>query len=201
MRDPATLTTAALLSDVLRAGEGGASLCRELSDLGVWRLAGQSPDDFERMGLSPTRASQLAAALELGRRVLAGDPDARPTFSAPSETALYLLPRYSPGTVERFGVLALDVRRRLIREQVVSVGCLTASLVHPREVFAVAISCRAAALVLFHNHPSGDPEPSHEDMALTRRLSAAGSLLGIEVLDHLVLGAGRYVSLKERGVL
>ena len=201
MRDPATLTTAALLSDVLRAGEGGASLCRELSDLGVWRLAGQSPDDLERLGLSPVRASQLAAAIELGRRVVAGDPDARPTFSAPAETARYLLPRYSARPVEVFGLLALDVRHRLLREGVVSVGCLTASLVHPREVFVAAISCRAAALVLFHNHPSGDPEPSAEDLALTRRLAAAGSLMGIEVLDHLVLGAGRWVSLKERGVL
>jgi DNA repair protein RadC len=103
--------------------------------------------------------------------------------------------------VETFGLLALDARHRLRREAVVSVGCLTASLVHPREVFQEAVVSRAAALVLFHNHPSGDPEPSAEDLALTRRLAAAGSLMGIEVLDHLVLGAGRYVSLKERGVL
>ena len=92
------------------------------------------------------------------------------------------------------------MRHRLRREAVVSVGCLTASLVHPREVFQEAVVSRAAALVLFHNHPSGDPEPSAEDLALTRRLAAAGTLMGIEVLDHLVLGAGRYVSLKERGV-
>lgn len=80
-------------------------------------------------------------------------------------------------------------------------GCLTASLVHPREVFREALAARAAALVLFHNHPSGDPEPSAEDLSLTRRLVSAGTLLGIEVLDHLVLGAGRFVSLKERGVV
>ena len=83
----------------------------------------------------------------------------------------------------------------------VSSGCLTSSLVHPREVFQEAIVSRAAALVLFHNHPSGDPEPSAEDLALTRRLVSAGALLGIQVLDHLVLGAARYVSLKERGVV
>ena len=104
-------------------------------------------------------------------------------------------------TLATFGLLALDVRHRLRREVVVSVGCLTASLVHPREVFQEAVVSRAAALVLFHNHPSGDPEPSAEDLALTRRLVQAGTLMGIEVLDHVVLGRGRYVSLKERGVL
>ena len=124
-----------------------------------------------------------------------------PSLQSPGETARYLLPRYSSRPVETFGLLALDARHRLRREAVVSVGCLTASLVHPREVFQEAVVSRAAALVLFHNHPSGDPEPSAEDLALTRRLAAAGSLMGIEVLDHLVLGAGRYVSLKERGVL
>jgi DNA repair protein RadC len=81
------------------------------------------------------------------------------------------------------------------------VGCLTSSLVHPREVFQEAIVSRAAAIILFHNHPSGDPEPSAEDLSLTRRLASAGTLLGIEVLDHVVLGAGRVVSLKDRGVL
>ena len=93
------------------------------------------------------------------------------------------------------------MRHRLKREAVISVGCLTSSLVHPREVFQEAVVARAAALVLFHNHPSGDPEPSAEDIALTRRLAQAGALMGIEVLDHLILGAGRFVSLKERGVL
>ena len=87
------------------------------------------------------------------------------------------------------------------RETVVSVGCLTSSLVHPREVFKEALAARAAGLILFHNHPSGDPEPSAEDLALTRRLAQAGQLMGVEVLDHLVLGAGRFVSLKERGLL
>jgi len=103
--------------------------------------------------------------------------------------------------VETFGALALDVRHRLRGEHEVSKGCLTSSLVHPREVFHFAIAARAAALILFHNHPSGDPEPSAEDVAITRRLVSAGTLMGIEVLDHVILGAGRFVSLKERGVL
>ena len=126
---------------------------------------------------------------------------ASPVFRTPDESARYLLPRYGARPVETFGLLALDVRHRLKHEAVVSVGCLTSSLVHPREVFQEAVVCRAAALVLFHNHPSGDPEPSAEDVSLTRRLAAAGELMGIEVLDHVVLGAGRYVSLKQRGIL
>jgi DNA repair protein RadC len=117
------------------------------------------------------------------------------------DVARHLMPRYGARPVETFGVLALDARHRLRREAVVSVGCLTSSLVHPREVFQEAVTARAAALVLFHNHPSGDPEPSAEDLALTRRLAAAGTLMGIEVLDHVVLGAGRFTSLRQRGAL
>jgi DNA repair protein RadC len=103
---------------------------------------------------------------------------------------------------EVFAVAFLTVRHRVLGLHTVSVGCLTSSVVHPREVFKPAILAGAAALLLAHNHPSGDPDPSAEDMALTRRLAAAGTILGIEVLDHLVLGeAGRFVSLRERGVL
>lgn len=104
---------------------------------------------------------------------------------------------------EHFGVVLLDARHRLCGVVEVSVGCLTSSLVHPRNVFAPALVGSAAAIAVYHNHPSGDPEPSAEDIALTRRLAAAGTLLGIELLDHVVVGSGsrRFVSLKERGIL
>jgi DNA repair protein RadC len=103
---------------------------------------------------------------------------------------------------ELFVAALLTIRHRVIGLHTVSVGCLTSSLVHPREVFKPAILSGCAALLLGHNHPSGDPEPSGEDIALTRRLAAAGTLLGIEILDHLVLGeVGRFVSLRDRGVL
>jgi DNA repair protein RadC len=152
-------------------------------------------------GLGRAKAVRVLAALELGARLASDGGSASPSLESPQDAARYLLPRYASRPVETFGLLALDVRHRLRREAVVSMGCLTSSLVHPREVFQEAVLSRAAALVLFHNHPSGDPEPSADDLALTRRLAAAGTLMGIEVLDHLVLGAGRYVSLKERGVL
>lgn len=151
-------------------------------------------------GRQPAVGRKLRAAVDLGE-ALAREGTLGSRFESPGATARYLLPLYSARPVEVFGVLCLDTRHKLIREVEVTTGCLTATLVHPREVFKAALDARAAALVLFHNHPSGDPEPSAEDLALTRRLAAAGTLLGIEVLDHLVIGAGRWVSLKERGVL
>ncbi len=126
----------------------------------------------------------------------------RPELRSPSEAAPIVKQYIGDIDREAFVVAMLTVRHRLLGLHTVSVGCLTGSLVHPREVFKPAILSGSAALVIAHNHPSGDPEPSAEDVALTRRLAAAGSLLGIEILDHLVLGeAGRFVSLRERGVL
>jgi DNA repair protein RadC len=202
---PAALSSRELLAAVLGTGARGASALDVADALlgdGLHALAARSFQDLERSrGLGSAKAARVLAALELGARLASEDAAASASLESPAEAARYLLPRYGSRPVETFGLLALDARHRLRREAVVSVGCLTASLVHPREVFQEAVVSRAAALVLFHNHPSGDPEPSAEDLALTRRLSAAGSLMGIEVLDHLVLGAGRYVSLKERGVL
>ena len=126
----------------------------------------------------------------------------RPSMQAPAQAAPILKQYIGDIDREVFVLAMLTVRHRVLGLHTVSVGCLTASLVHPREVFKPAILSGSAALVIAHNHPSGDPEPSAEDLALTRRLAAAGSLLGIEVLDHLVIGeAGRFVSLRERGAL
>jgi DNA repair protein RadC len=194
-----------LLALLLGTGVRGRSALALADDLlasGLRGLAACSLPDLEgRHGLGRAKASRLLAALELGSRLASEGPQSAPVFRTPQEAARHLLPRYAARAVETFGLLALDVRRRLKREAVVSVGCLTSSLVHPREVFQEAVVARAAGLILFHNHPSGDPEPSAEDLALTRRLASVGTLMGIEVLDHLILGAGRFVSLKDRGVL
>jgi len=199
------LSSRELLTVLLGTGSRGASaldLADSLLVSGLHALAGRSVQDLQRTrGLGRAKATRVLAALELGARLASDGRVDAPGFQSPEETARYLLPRYASRPVETFGLLALDARHRLRREAVVSVGCLTSSLVHPREVFQEAVLSRAAALVLFHNHPSGDPEPSAEDLALTRRLAAAGTLMGIELLDHLVLGAGRYVSLKERGAV
>jgi DNA repair protein RadC len=199
------LSNRELLAVVLGTGTRGSSALDVASALlgsGLRGLAGRSVSELEtERGLGRAKAARVAATLELGARLASEGSGALPSFRTPSESARYLLPRYGARPVETFGILALDVRHRLKREAVISVGCLTSSLVHPREVFQEAVVARAAALVLFHNHPSGDPEPSSEDIALTRRLASAGTLMGIEVLDHLILGAGRHVSLKERGLL
>jgi DNA repair protein RadC len=125
----------------------------------------------------------------------------RPQIRIAADAAPLLAQYIGDADREVFAVALLTIRHRILGLHTVSVGCLTSSLVHPREVFKPAILAGSAALLLAHNHPSGDPEPSAEDIALTRRLTAAGQLLGIEILDHLILGeGGRFVSLRERGV-
>jgi DNA repair protein RadC len=125
----------------------------------------------------------------------------RPQIRVPAEAARVIKEYIGDSDREQFVLAMLTVRHRVIGLHTVSVGCLTSSVVHPREVFKPAILAGAAAIVLGHNHPSGDPEPSAEDVAITRRLSSAGALLGIEVLDHVIVGEARHVSLKDRGVL
>lgn len=181
----------AILSDLL-----GSSWAGEL--LAQYGTARAVLMDSEALPANVGR--KLRAAVDLGA-ALTREGSSGLRLESPDATARYLLPIYGTRPLEVFGLLCLDTRHRLTREVELSTGCVNASLVHPREVFKAALDARAAAVVLFHNHPSGDPEPSGEDLALTRRLSAGGTLLGVEVLDHVILGAGRYVSLKERGVL
>ena len=150
-------------------------------------------------GVGSAKAAQILAAVELGRRTLSRAPAERTLFRSPQDVAAYLLPRYGAGAVEQFGVLMLDTKHRALRATVLSVGTIDASLVHPREVFRAAAVGGAAALVLFHNHPSGDPTPSMDDVALTERMIQAGTLMGIEVLDHVVLADVKYFSFKESG--
>lgn len=152
-------------------------------------------------GVGRAKAAQVLAAVELGRRTLTCAPAVKVQFGCPRDVAAYLTPRFGGGAVERFGVVLLDTKHRVVKATVLSVGTLDASLVHPREVFREATTAGAAAVVLFHNHPSGDPTPSRDDVALTSRLVEAGELMGIAVLDHVVLGESRYFSFKESGRL
>lgn len=150
-------------------------------------------------GIGRARAAQILAAVELGRRTLTRAAGERVQIVSPRAAAEFLLPQYGNRPVEQFGVLLLDTKHRVLRTLVLSVGTLDASIVHPREVFGAAASAGAAALVLFHNHPSGDPKPSQDDVQLTRRLAAAGVLMGIDVIDHVILADVRYYSFKEEG--
>ncbi len=192
----------ALLLGTGARGRCALEVADALGSAGLRELFGRSHQDLAREpGVGSAKAARVLAALELGARAASEPRTAVPEFRSPEDSARWLLPRYGARPVETFGLLALDVRHRLRREAVISVGCLTSSLVHPREVFQEAVLARAAGIVLFHNHPSGDPEPSAEDVSLTRRLVSAGELMGIDVLDHVILGAGRFSSLKLRGVV
>jgi DNA repair protein RadC len=148
-------------------------------------------------GLGSVKASRVQAALELGRRTLLLSPRARPRFLTAIDLALYLLPLYGAHPVERLGILLLDTRHRLLREHILSVGGLDGTVANPRDVFRSAIAAGAAAVVLFHNHPSGDPTPSDDDRALTRRLAHAGDIIGIPLVDHLILADTQYCSMKQ----
>ena len=152
-------------------------------------------------GVGAARAAQILAAVELGRRTLVRGGAERPRMTTPRQLAAYLLPQYGTGTVEQFGIVMLDTKHRMIRLRIVSTGSLDSTVVHPREVFREAASASAAAIVLFHNHPSGDPTPSAEDLMLTTRMVNAGDIMGIDVVDHLILADQKYFSLMESGRL
>ena len=157
------------------------------------------PAELERdHGLRPAEALRLVAAFDLCRRVSGARPASRLPLRAPERVFRLLEPELRGLRRETFHVLLLDGKHALLRRELVSVGTLTTSLVHPREVLRPAVREAAAAMICAHNHPSGDPEPSPEDLAVTRRLIRAGRTLGIPLLDHVVIGAGRFVSLRDR---
>jgi DNA repair protein RadC len=169
---------------------------------GLHGLLRSSCADLARVpGIGPARAARLTAALELGRRTLSHAPGTRAQFRTPRDAALYLLPVFGSRPVEHFGVVLLDTKHRVLRTSVVAVGTMNATVVQPRDVFREAMLGAAAAVVVFHNHPSGDPTPSRDDVELTRRLVAAGTLVGIDLVDHIVLGDAAYCSFKELGRL
>jgi len=169
---------------------------------GLHGLARATPDDLRHVpGIGGARAAQLVAAVEAGRRTLVRPRRERTQILSAIDAAQLLVPQFGALPVEHFGLLLLDTKHRVTRVTLLSVGTLDASIVHPREVFRAAASGGAAAIVLFHNHPSGDPAPSDDDIALTRRLIRAGDLMGITVLDHVIVAENRYASLRERGDL
>lgn len=166
---------------------------------GLHGLARTSLDELRRIpGIGAARAGQLLAAVEAGRRTLVRSRRERPQIREPRNAAELLIPQFGSKQVEHFGVLLLDTKHRVMRTSVVSIGSLDASVVHPREVFREATMVGAAAIVLFHNHPSGDPSPSSDDVVLTHRLVRAGDLMGIRVLDHVIVAESRFHSMREQ---
>lgn len=195
-----TLGDADLLALLWGSGQRGRSAldlaqhtlaaCGGLAGLAVLGLK----DWLELPGLGPAKAGQLYAALELARRCHRG-PD-RPRITSPRAAGEYLLPRCQGWSEERFGLLALNAKGDLLAERILSLGTATATLISPREFFREALRYGASTALAFHNHPSGDPTPSREDVQLTRRLQAAGESLGVPLSDHLILGRDRYHSFR-----
>jgi len=200
------LSTTELLAIILRTGVGGESVLNMATRLisrygGLPGLARASLAELQsEKGLGPAKTAQLKAALELGRRMLLAAPDERFVVRSPSDVAQLLMAEMAHLEQEHFRVLYLDTRNRLLGIETVYVGSLNASHIRVSEVFREAVKRNCAAIIVAHNHPSGDPTPSSEDVEVTRRLAAAGSLLDIEVLDHLIIGQQRFVSLRERGL-
>lgn len=205
----AVLSDAQLLAIIIRNGRGGRSsvdLGMELLDkfkslegiaqAGVSELCGK--DGVK--GIGKAKAAELKAAIELGRRYqkpsLAGA-----SFCSSGDVAAYYRPRMKDFKKETFHCALLDTRNKIIREEVVSIGSLSASLVHPRDTFKAAVRESAAAVIFIHNHPSGDIKPSQEDILLTRRLVQAGEVIGIQVLDHIIIGDGNHFSFRDNGMI
>jgi len=194
---PGVLTDAELIAILIGSADAAARFCTAVN---VRRLHNVPSEELTAVqGIGPERARKLLAAAELGRR-LWPDGDATPLVRGP-ESVYELCRDIRAANREHFVGFYLNSRNQVLRREIISIGSLNASIVHPREVFAPAIAVSAASLVLAHNHPSGDPTPSEEDLAITRRLLEAGRIIGIDVLDHVIVARESYASFKERRLL
>jgi DNA repair protein RadC len=203
---PTSLSTSELLAIILRTGTEGESVLHLASRLLAQYegLAGLARASFEELcqihGLGVAKAAQLKAALELGRRLLSASPEERPQIRSPADAASLFMSEMSLLDQEHLRVVLLDTRNRVLGSPVIYKGSLNTSVIRVAELFQDAIKQKCAAILIIHNHPSGDPTPSPEDVRVTEQVVQAGKLLDIDVLDHLIIGHGRYVSLKERGL-
>ncbi|HHW42616.1 MAG TPA: DNA repair protein RadC [Desulfotomaculum sp.] len=169
---------------------------------GIRELAGMSVQELAGLpGMGRLKATRLAAAFEIARRLAASLPEELPVIRSPEDAAGVVMKEMRYLDREHFFALLLNTKNRVIARELISIGTLNSSTVHPRELFKSAIRRSAAAVILVHNHPSGDPEPSRQDQDVTRRLQEAGQIVGIEVLDHIIIGDGKFVSFKARGLI
>ena len=204
---PEGLSNAELIAILLRTGNSGESALhlaeriiaksgglRSLPDLTLEELQG-----FK--GIGPAKAVQIKAALELSKRIATTLNNNDNAVTSPRHVADLFMEELRYKKKEYFKLIILNTKNKVISREEISVGSLNASIVHPREIFSVPIKKSASSIILVHNHPSGDPTPSKEDLAVTRRLVDAGNILGIEVKDHIIIGDGCYLSFKEKGLI
>lgn len=202
-----SLSNAQLLAIILRIGGGG----RSAIDLAMEMLASfkklkdidsASAKEFEHLkGIGPAKIAQIKAAFELGRRLFRETDEKGPAFSSSHDVYSYYHPLVKGLKKEVLFCAMLDAKNRIFRDCRISEGTLTNSLMHPREAFRNAIKESAASVIFVHNHPSGDPTPSREDISVTERLVHTGEVVGIKVLDHIIIGAGKHISLMDSGYI
>ena len=201
------LSAQEILALILGRGIAGESVMvtaqRLLSQFGNLKgIASASVEELSQVkGIGIAKASQIKAAFELANRLEGySEPDKKPLVKTPKDAVGLVGGRLRDKKKEHFLVLSLDTRNQLIKVSEISVGSLDASIVHPREVFKEAIAASAASVIFVHNHPSGDPEASADDIELTKRLAQAGEILGIDVLDHIIIGDKQHLSLKSKNL-
>lgn len=201
------LSNAELLAILLRTGTISESAVRLAQRVliesgGIRHLVDMSTDQWMTIkGIGSAKALQVQAGIELGRRLAKSTVNEVVTIRSPEDAAKYMMEDMRYLQKEHFVCLFLNTKNHVIAQETLSMGSLNASIVHPREVFRAAIKRSSASIICLHNHPSGDPTPSPEDIHMTKRLVDAGEIVGIDVLDHVVIGDRKYVSLKEQGLM
>lgn len=201
---PESLSNAELLGVILRTGskeENVVSLSsRILTEYSIKQLSLVNVSRLMQVhGVGKAKAAQIAAVFELARRLETYVEEPKRKICSPKDVYTLMYPKMREQKKEKFITLCLDTKNQILKEEVVSIGSLNASIVHPREVFKSALLESSASVIMVHNHPSGDPSPSREDIMVTEKMVEGGKLLGIDVLDHIIIGDGKYVSLKDEG--
>lgn len=198
------LSDSELLAIILRTGskqENVINLSQRI--LGEYNIKQLSQINITQLmkvhGIKESKAAQIMACFEIARRLESFNTVEKPKISSPEDVYRRLFPRMREQKKEMFIELCLDTKNQILKEEVISVGSLNANVVHPREVFKLALTESAAHIIVAHNHPSGDPTPSREDIEITKKLVETGNIMGITVLDHVIIGDGRHFSLKEAG--
>ncbi|RHW40635.1 JAB domain-containing protein [Neobacillus notoginsengisoli] len=204
---PASLSNHELIALLLRTGTKDESVLQLSNRLlshfeGLRLLKAASLEEITAIkGIGKAKAIQLMAALELGSRVANLTNNERYVIRSPEDGANYVMNEMRFLSQEHFVCLYLNTKNQVLHKQTIFIGSLNASIVHPREVFKEAFRRSAASIICLHNHPSGDPTPSREDIEVTKRLAECGKIIGIDVLDHLIIGENKFISLKEKGYL
>ena len=208
LRGSQNLSDAELIAILLRTGKKGKSvleIARELisNEGNVATLATKTIDSLQKVsGIGKDKAATLAAAFELSRRILYQEKlYSKRKITSPQEIAEIFIPMLRDDNKEKFIVVCLNSANKIIKQETISIGNLNSSIVHPREIYKVAIDCSSASIILIHNHPSGNPEPSNEDIRITKKIVESGKILDIPVFDHLIIAGETYTSFVEKRLI